>query len=456
MMIDDCTAEFRGEKAPIDAVGYQLDYLQELGINAIEFMPWTAWPGGEFNWGYEPFLFFSVENRYIEDKNDPTNKIYRLKALINDLHRRNIHVIMDGVFNHVKAGSNPNQGFPYKWLYQNPDDSPYLGSFAGGGFFADFDYNNQCVQEFISDVCLYWLNTYQIDGIRFDYTLGFYREGNPNAGITKLIHDLKGEMQRQGKQNIALMIEHLNGFEAIDDTNDIGASGCWFDPFMHKSVNYSRNGNIDREILRILNANLDYASDKGPVTYIENHDHSTIVNQMRGRNRWFKTQPSAIALLTSPGAVMIHNGQEYGEDYYIPHYGGNRVSSRPLHWSHFSNDFIGKRLYNLYQQLIKIRREHPALRSANFFPYPVNHPDGYGAFPDKDVVIYHRFGQGKNNHFERFIIVLNYSDFDQFVDIPFSRNGTWKDLLNEDSVMVRDFRLHNQRINSNWGRIYYQ
>ena len=33
-------------------------------MNAIEFMPWTAWRGSEFTWGYDPFLFFSVENRY--------------------------------------------------------------------------------------------------------------------------------------------------------------------------------------------------------------------------------------------------------------------------------------------------------------------------------------------------------------------------------------------------------
>ncbi len=133
-----------------------------------------------------------------------------------------------------------------------------------------------------------------------------------------------------------------------------------------------------------------------------------------------------------------------------------RVVSRPLHWREFSQDFIGQRLYHLYQQLIKIRAEHPALRSGNFFPYHSNHPDGYGAFLHQDVVIYHRFGQGNNNPLERFIIVLNYSDFAQYVDIPFSSNGEWQDLLNQDRVVVRDFRLHNQRINSNWGRIYCQ
>jgi 1,4-alpha-glucan branching enzyme len=124
LMIDDFTKEFRGAKAPIDAINDKLDYLQELGINAIEFMPWTAWPGEGFSWGYDPFLFFSVENRYIDDPVNPANKLYKLKTLINELHGRNIHVIMDGVFNHVKGGIDPNKGFPYLWLYRFPRTKP--------------------------------------------------------------------------------------------------------------------------------------------------------------------------------------------------------------------------------------------------------------------------------------------------------------------------------------------
>jgi 1,4-alpha-glucan branching enzyme len=364
---------------------------------------------------------------------------------------------MDGVFNHVKGGIDPNKGFPYLWLYEDPNDSPYIGSFEIGGFFEEFDYQNKCTEEFIRDICLYWLNVYGIDGIRFDFTLGFYREGDPSLGITKLISDLKDYLSREDRQNIALIIEHLtdNRFDAIADTNEICASGSWFDPFMFKSFEYSRNGNIDGEILRILNANLDYASGKGPVTYIENHDHSTIIHETGGRDRWFKTQTSAIALLTSPGMVMIHNGQEFGEDYRLPGSGNGRVVPRPLRWNEYSKDFVGQRLYGLYRQLIGIRKQHPSLRSANFFPYPFN-DDGYGAFPDQDIVIYHRFGQNHSSQFEKFIIVLNYSDFAQYVDIPFPNNGRWEDLLNGGVVVVDNLRLYNQRINSNWGRIYFQ
>ena len=129
-MIDDFTAGYRGDRAPVDAVKDKIAYLVDLGVNAVEFMPWTAWRGGAFNWGYEPFLFFAVENRYIEDPANPLDRLYRLKCLIDDLHRQGIHVIMDGVFNQVSNGTSPGTGFPYYWLYQDPGDSPYTGASA--------------------------------------------------------------------------------------------------------------------------------------------------------------------------------------------------------------------------------------------------------------------------------------------------------------------------------------
>ncbi|MCP4427880.1 MAG: 1,4-alpha-glucan branching enzyme, partial [Chloroflexi bacterium] len=420
LMIDDFTAVFRGNRAPIDAIHDKLDYLQALGVNAVEFMPWVAWPGSDFSWGYDPFQFFAVEYRYVHDAAAPADKIFRLKTLINALHDRGIHVIMDGVFNHVRAGINPNKGFPYLWLYQNPEESPYIGQFARGGFFEEFDYDNLCTQQFIRDVCLYWLDNYQLDGIRFDFTIGFYREGNAHegdahegnarAGIGRLIGDTKAHLAMQNQENVALIVEHLtdNRYEAIDDANQMDADGCWFDPFMYEHFDTLSASRLSPQLLRILNANQDFAPRKTAVTYIENHDHSTIIHKADGRHRWYKSQPAAIALLTSPGLPMIHNGQEFGEDYWLPHEGAERVQARPLRWDSYANDFIGQRLFAIYQKLIQIRRDHPALRSSNYFPTS-NHPDGYGIINDK-VVIFHRYGEDESGNFQRFIIVINYAD----------------------------------------------
>ena len=63
------------------------------------------------------------------------------------------------------------------------------------------------------------------------------------------------------------------------------SSGCWFDPFMWKTFQYVGTGQLDGKLLRILNSNLDFATGKSPVTYVENHDHSTLVHQFRETNR---------------------------------------------------------------------------------------------------------------------------------------------------------------------------
>ena len=459
LMIDDFTAEFRGGRAPIDAVRDRIEYLEDLGVNAVEFMPWTAWPGGDFSWGYDPVQFFAVEYRYINDPAAPADKLFRLQRLINELHDRGIHVIMDGVFNHVRAGITPNQGFPYRWLYLNPEDSPYIGDFEGGGFFEELDYQNGCVQQFVRDVCVYWLEEFQVDGIRFDFTRGFFRRTDSSIGISKLVADIRAALPAERRETTPLILEHLtdNRYEAIDDTNRICATACWFDPLMFEAFRWARDSNMHGDTLRVLDAGRDFAAGKGPVTYVENHDHSALVHEAGGRHRWFKSQPAAIALLTCPGAPMVHNGQEFGEDYFLPHDGPGRVEPRRLRWAsraRGSGDFAGERLTDVYQRLIQVRRAHPALRTANFFPGQQNHPDGYGVFPDRGLAVYHRWGETAGGRVERFIVVVNFSDFDQLVDIPFSVNGDWVDLLNEAAVTVLDFRLRWVNVASNWGRVY--
>ena len=151
---------------------------------------------------------------------------------------------------------------------------------------------------------------------------------------------------------------------------------------------------------------------------------------------------------------MLHNGQEFGDDYWLPSDGSGRVQPRPLHWDSFGRDFVGQRLLGIYRKLIAIRKTYPALRSANYFP-AVNHPDGYGILYDR-VVVFHRYGSDENGRFQRFIVVINYGDEDQMIDIPFSGNGLWQDLLNDKADFVQGYHLYQQLIPSNWGRIYYQ
>src|SRR3569833_1258538 len=118
LMIDDFTSNIKApNESPFQAIVRKLDHLVSLGINAIEFMPWTAWTypddaSADFSWGYNPIQYFSVAHKYTLNPANETDKLVYLKRLINECHARNIHVIMDGVFNHAVA-IPPDRGFPY-------------------------------------------------------------------------------------------------------------------------------------------------------------------------------------------------------------------------------------------------------------------------------------------------------------------------------------------------------
>ncbi|EKV01575.1 1,4-alpha-glucan branching enzyme [Leptolyngbya sp. PCC 7375] len=475
LMIDDFTDEYRGARAPLEAVRDKLDYLQtDLGINAILFMPWTAWPSQSFSWGYIPHQYFSVEYRYANALNAPAEKLSWLKRLINECHQRDIHVIMDGVFNHVgdvhpqtnAQGKIIANGFPYRWLYQDYKDSPYAGVF-GGTFpgLLDLDYHNGCTQEFIRDVCFYWIDSFGIDGIRFDNTTNFYIK-NETKGLPQLLTDIRNHVN---DPNFSLTLEHLN-LEASQITNDTVADSYWNNELYQRTFDYLWHGNIDSRIVNALNTHSGLNADKVATTYIDNHDHSHVAWQAGARNNagaleWYRTQPYAIALFTCPGSPMIQNGQEFAEDYWLMEddKGSNRrVKPRPLRWD-FLRDSIGSQLFsNTYQKLISIRKAHAGLRSNHIYPDTWEtwqtqfNPQGYGVDVNKGVVIYHRWGNADDGALERFIIAINFSGDHQVVNIPFPANGSWEDLLNQQTVTVQNWWLLNQTVNSHWGRIFYK
>lgn len=463
LMPDDFTLDFRGARAPFDAIRDKLDYLQELGITAIQFMPWTAWRGAEFSWGYDPFQFFAVEHRYCADPSEPLDRLFRLQRLINELHERDIHVFMDCVINHVSAGLVPDTGFPYFWLYEVPSDSPYIGRFQDSAFFEDLDFGNDCTREFVVDVCKYWISEFAIDGIRFDYVRGLFDPASPARGIGGVIQDLREYQQQQGLSNFSMILEHLpdNRYEAIDAMNRLDADGCWYDPLMYSAFDAVGSGHVQTSLVRALHAGLDCVDHRRPVTYIENHDHSTVTERTwGGRAEWWRTQPAAIALFTASGAPMVHNGQEFGEQYYLPDHGEARVRSRPLRWDR-AFDAAGATLRGLYRRLAEIRREHPALTTKNFYPWPYaehereRNPFGYGVSESRDVVVFHRWGTDARGRLERFVVVLNFSHFDQHIDVPFPVNATWTDLLDGSTFGVSDFWMQNHRVPSHWGRIFF-
>ena len=388
---------------------------------------------------------------------------------------------MDGVFNHVTG----NEIFPYHFFYRqlqgststigrgffDGGSSPYVGPFDGRfDGLRDLDFNNACLEEFVRDVCFYWMDEFGIDGIRFDNTVNFFDSRSlsdptiPGNGLFNLIANVN---TRAADPNFSTILEHLE-FDAALVTNFVNATSYWNNALYGVAFDYLYNDGIPPGIMNALNSkNGLVGGGKVATTYLTNHDHSHLAWQAgartnQGSGLWFRTQPLAIALMTIPGSPMIQNGQEFAEgDIAVgDNRSGRRVYPRPLRWG-FADDVVGKRLRDVYQTLNRIHEENPGLRSDNV--YPMNWPEGqttldeegYGVDRERGLVIYHRYGNDSSGNLQRFIIVLNFSDTDLTVSVPFSDDGIWRDLLTEETVNVSGFRA-DISVNSNWGRIYLE
>jgi hypothetical protein len=470
LMIDDFTAGFRADRAPLAAVRDKLDYLQGLGINAVEFLPWTQWPGTGFNWGYEPQDLFAVAYPYTLNPADDAEKLFLLKKLISECHCRGLHVIFDGVFDHVTA-DGPGNGFGYRWLWENPDDSPYCGEFAGAAFGRDLDYHNGCVLDYITDVCRHWIDELSIDGIRFDYTLGFFDPSRPGLGLPALLARLRGYLDQHGRGNFPLILEHAWDYTSIDVVNTVGATSCWLDPVRGLSRQYLMQRQIQPGIMRLLDAARDFAPSRTAVTYLENHDHESIKLNAGSREEWVRVRPYAIALLTAAGAPMLHNGQEFAELYPMPENDGGapgdppdpaikRVVPRPLRWERVE-DGPGAATLTLYQRLIALRHRHAGLISPNFHPrgwdesWTEPDADGFGINAARQTVVFHRWGPADDGRLEKFYVVLNFSPGPQNVAISFPEDDGWVDLLSGWQPTVQNHWL-NFQVDSNWGHVFYK
>ncbi len=96
-------------------------YLKSLGVTAVELMPIQQFdiddaPEGRKNyWGYSPINFFAVHAGYSVEK-DPLAAITEFKTLVRELHKADIEVILDVVFNHTAEGDESGPTFCFKGL----------------------------------------------------------------------------------------------------------------------------------------------------------------------------------------------------------------------------------------------------------------------------------------------------------------------------------------------------
>lgn len=140
----------------------RFDYLNQLGINAIEIMP-VAEFAGDWSWGYNPAHIFAIEQAYGGPR--------AFKEFVKAAHSSGFAVILDVVYNHFGPSDLD------LWQFDGWTD----GDKGGIYFYNDWrsttpwgdtrpDYGRGEVRQFIYDNAMMWLDEYHVDGLRYDVT----------------------------------------------------------------------------------------------------------------------------------------------------------------------------------------------------------------------------------------------------------------------------------------------
>ncbi|MCK6466743.1 MAG: glycogen debranching protein GlgX [Candidatus Brocadia sinica] len=154
----------------------KIPYLQELGVTAVELLPVFQFdaqdcPPGLVNyWGYAPVSFFSPHQAY-SSRQDPLGPTDEFRDMVKALHRADIEVILDVVFNHTAEGGQSGPTLSFRGLdnsmyYILEQDCSRYANYSGTG--NTLNANHPVVRRMIVDSLRYWVEEMHVDGFRFD------------------------------------------------------------------------------------------------------------------------------------------------------------------------------------------------------------------------------------------------------------------------------------------------
>ena len=252
----------------------KLDHLQDLGINAVEIMPVGEFPG-DYSLGYNPVNIFAPESTY--------GTLDQMRDFIDQCHQRGIAVLLDVVYNHL----GPTDLGESIWQFDGYSAAPDTG---GIYFYEDerkytpwgdrLNFSTGEVRSFIRDNVMYWLEEYNMDGIRMDGT-AYIREidiGQPEIPEGwSLMQWINNEIDTYHPEKISIA-EDMRDNEWITKTTGAGGAGFdsqWDAGFHHNVVAALETpDDNNRNMWDIKDAvtNLYNGVDTQRVVYTESHD----------------------------------------------------------------------------------------------------------------------------------------------------------------------------------------
>ncbi len=356
------------ETADLNGAFKKLDYIEGLGVNAIELMPVQEFDGND-SWGYNPCYFFAMDKAY--------GTALRYKEFIDECHRRGIAVILDVVYNHATGN------MPFAKLYwdqaknKTASDNPWFNVDAPHPYsvFHDFNHESALTRTFVKRNLEYLLNEYHVDGFRFDLTKGFTQRqcnesnaGNYDEGRIAILKDYYKTVSAT-KPEAVMILEH---FCCDKEEKELGEAGMkvWRNgnnAYCQSGMGYKDNSSF--EGLYTGTNNMPFGVYVG---FMESHDEERTAYKAKTygngdlktnlKNRMSSMAANAVFMIATPGPKMMWQFGEMGYDVSIEE--GGRTGRKPLHWEYMDNA-DRKQLIDTYTRMMQIREAAPQLFGRN-------------------------------------------------------------------------------------------
>lgn len=181
----DIPADIRGTYLAL-AHPVTIEYLQDLGITAVELMPIHHFiidrhlkeEGLTNYWGYNSIGFFAPDIRYATH-GIQGEQVREFKEMVRALHKAGIEVILDVVYNHTAEGNQMGPTLSFRGIdnvayYRLTEDPRYYMDYTGTGNTLNAMMPN--VLRMIMDSLRYWIQEMHVDGFRFDLASALARE----------------------------------------------------------------------------------------------------------------------------------------------------------------------------------------------------------------------------------------------------------------------------------------
>jgi 1,4-alpha-glucan branching enzyme len=378
LLIRDFTAE-HSYQSLIDS----LQYLKNIGINAIELMPVNEFDGNE-SWGYNPSFYFAPD-KYYGTKN-------KLKEFIDKCHQNGIAVILDVVYNHC-TGNAPQAKMYWDAVNNRPaPNNPWLNVTAPHPYsvFNDFNHTSTATQYLVQRSLNFWIDEYRVDGYRLDLGKGFTQTVTNTTTVENYDASRVANLKRYYDGTVpshpgTYMIIEFLGTQPSQEEQEYAAHGFMLWGNSNVTYNQCTMGFASNSDISAISYNSTQRAFNNPAVfgYMESHDEErnmyrniTFGNSngsynVRNLNTALaRVEAATTVFFTVPGPKMIWQFGERGYDVPL-NFGGSNVANKPPRWEYM---LVPERvrLYNTFKSVIQLRLTNPAIFNNTTFTYDFN------------------------------------------------------------------------------------